>query len=112
MTRVMSIRPDAIPTRSCHGSVAFRKTQCPRRKIYRGRRGVQKECPFVWGVGAIDKDAPGAAKCRQATVSRQRANRECGAERKFPSRSCPRNCKRQVRATVPLEQSGKAVTDE
>src|SRR5260221_308412 len=49
-------------------------------------------------------------KWRRSTVSQARANRECGAERKFQDRSCPRNCKRRARATLPLGQPGKAVT--
>src|SRR5262249_35877145 len=46
-------------------------------------------------------------RCR---VSRGRATGECGAERQFKCRSCPRNCKRRARATLPLGQPGKAVT--
>src|SRR5262250_3513852 len=47
---------------------------------------------------------------RRSTVSHTTAKRECGAERKFQGRSCPRNCKRRARATLPLGQPGKAVT--
>ena len=49
-------------------------------------------------------------KWRRSTVSHTRAKRECGAERKFQGRSCPRNCKRRARATLPLGPPGKAVT--
>ena len=49
-------------------------------------------------------------KWQRSTVSHARANRECGAGRKFQGRSCPRNCKRRARATLPLGQPGKAVT--
>src|SRR5439155_8060166 len=51
----------------------------------------------------IDKACTATVNWARSTVSHPRANRECGAERLFQSRSCPRNCKRRARATLPLE---------
>src|SRR4030088_2460305 len=53
----------------------------------------------------IDKPTTRAVKWPRSTVSHVRANRECGEERKFRFRSCPRNCKRRARTTEPLGRS-------
>src|SRR5262249_38035865 len=50
----------------------------------------------------IEKPRMATVKWRRSTVSHARANRECGAGRKFQGRSSPRNCKRRARATLPL----------